>query len=489
MPFAVLNADAIPPNSFSNTKEAPGIIMKFCMNAATTMQDCDEKYSGYTHTDRIYVLIYANGFNVDPEKMDSIGLGQNGYGEIKVTTRDATADEIAFTETGPDTGVFLGIVKMTGKNMGVVHDENGVQIKTMGMNMDNIMPMTMMGKTTYDWMMSAHDVAVKLPTGTQDGAVTVTWEANEDVNIVKSATWEWRLGEIAFDKEQFIVGEPITFKLHDADLWIHHADFHTYYIHAYSDSDLAGIYVPVSFTPNHDHGEKLGGGEVEDVQLSEPASSSLIKYTPDGEYKLYFWWQPGGVIGVDKDYNINIMVHDGLTDIMKSKLTYGLEIYLNGELIEKRIERFADDGHAVEPVRFDERGTAKIVITDIFDGDVKQDFSFQVAPEAIVKQVVGKHSAFTEGNIPEDWKDRMHGHYVDLLEGSFDVTFDDHSFSKNTLRVSNGDSIYIEYEDLTLPNDNEGLLGGPYSSADELEIIAQAFVFDHVTGYVDNLND
>ena len=489
IPFAVLNADAIPPNSFSNTKEAPGIIMKFCMNAATTMQDCDEKYSGYTHTDRIYVLIYANGFNEDPEKMDSIGLGQNGYGEIKVTTRDATADEIAFTETGPDTGVFLGIVKMTGKNMGVVHDENGVQIKTMGMNMDNIMPMTMMGKTTYDWMMSAHDVAVKLPTGTQDGAVTVTWEANEDVNIVKSATWEWRLGEIAFDKEQFIVGEPITFKLHDADLWIHHADFHTYYIHAYSDSDLAGIYVPVSFTPNHDHGEKLGGGEVEDVQLSEPASSSLIKYTPDGEYKLYFWWQPGGVIGVDKDYNINIMVHDGLTDIMKSKLTYGLEIYLNGELIEKRIERFADDGHAVEPVRFDERGTAKIVITDIFDGDVKQDFSFQVAPEAIVKQVVGKHSAFTEGNIPEDWKDRMHGHYVDLLEGSFDVTFDDHSFSKNTLRVSNGDSIYIEYEDLTLPNDNEGLLGGPYSSADELEIIAQAFVFDHVTGYVDNLND
>ena len=44
MPFAALNADAIAPNSFTNTKEAPGIIMKFCMNAATTMQDCDEKY-------------------------------------------------------------------------------------------------------------------------------------------------------------------------------------------------------------------------------------------------------------------------------------------------------------------------------------------------------------------------------------------------------------------------------------------------------------
>ena len=466
----------------SNTYKTPGIIMKFCQNPATTLQNCDEKYDGYTWTDRIYVLIYANGFNEDSDKIESIGLGQNGYGTIKVTTRESTADEIAFTETGPDTGVFLGIVKMTGENMFKVHDENNIQIKTMGMNMDNIMAMTMMGKTTYSWMMSAHDVAVKLPTGTQDGAVTVSWEANEDVNIVKSATWDWRMGEIEFDKEQFVADEPITFKLHDADLWIHHADFHTYYIHAWSDSDTAGIYVPVQFTPNHDHGGNLGGGDIEDIQLSEPAASSLTKYTPDGEYKLYFWWQPGGVIGVDKDYDINIMVHDGLTDIMQSKLTYGMEIYLNGELIEKRTERFADDGHAVEPVRFDKRGTAKIVITDIFDSGLKQDFSFQVAPEAIEKQVVGKHHAFTLGNIPEDWKGRIHGHYVDVLEGSFDVTYDDNSSKKNKLRVSNGDSIYVEYEDRTLPKDIGGLIGGPYSSADHMDIRAQTFVFDHIVG-------
>jgi hypothetical protein len=290
------------------------------------------------------------------------------------------------------------------------------------------------------------------------------------------------MGEIEFDKEQFVTDEPITFKLHDADLWIHHADFHTYYIHAWSDSDTAGIYVPVQFTPNHDHGGNLGGGDIENVQLSEPAASSLTKYTPEGEYKLYFWWQPGGVIGVDKDYDINIMVHDGLTDIMQSKLTYGMEIYLNGELIEKRTERFADDGHAVEPVRFDERGTAKIIITDIFDSGLEKDFSFQVAPEAIEKQVVGKHHAFTLGNIPEDWKGRIHGHYVDVLEGSFDVTYDDSSSKKNKLRVSDGDSIYVEYEDRTLPKDADGLIGGPYSSADHIDIRAQTFVFDHVVG-------
>ena len=493
VPFAVLNVDAQPPGQGSATLKTPAIIMKFCENAATTMQDCDEKYEGYTWTDRVHVLIYASGFNEDSQKIDAIGITENGYGNIKVSTREATSENVIFNETGPDTGLFMGIVKMTGQMSKTVHDENGIQIKPMGMNMDSYsagtescmdmgMGMQMCTTSGEGQQVSSFDYAVKLKTKQQDGAVTVSWEANEDVTIVKSATWSWRLGEVEFDKEQFSIGEPITFKLHDADLWIHHGDFHTYYVHAYSDSDSAGIYVPVKFTANHDHGSALGGGIDEYTPLSEPASSSLIKYTDEGEYKLYFWWQPGGVIGVDKDYAINVMVHDGLTDIMQSKLTYGVEIYLNGELIEKRTERFADDGHAVETVRFDERGTAKIVITDIFDTGLSQDFSFQVAPEAIVKQVVGKHSAFAEGNIPEDWKGRIHGHYVDELIGSFDVTYDDHSFDKNTLRVSSGDSIYLEYEDLTLPKDNEGLIGGPYSTSDEVEIYAQAFVFDHLVG-------
>ncbi len=47
MPFASLTANAAPDNPFSNTYKATGVMMKFCMNAATTMQDCDEKYDGY----------------------------------------------------------------------------------------------------------------------------------------------------------------------------------------------------------------------------------------------------------------------------------------------------------------------------------------------------------------------------------------------------------------------------------------------------------
>ena len=487
VPLLVNEVDA-----FSNTYKSPGIIMKFCENPAMTLQDCNERYEGYTWTDRVNVLIYAPGWNFDDNKIDNIGKGNNG-GNIKVSTRDSNSDNVVFSETGPNTGLFMGVVKLTGQMSKKVYEENGVTVKPMGMNMNNystgstscmMMGMMEMCTTTPAGIdHSSHDWAVKLKTDFQNGAVTVSWEANEDIHIVKSATWDWRLGEIEFDKEQFSVGEPITFKLHDADLWIHHAKFHTYYLRAWSDSDSAGIYVPVQFTPNHDHGQQVEYDGVE-YQLSEPASSSLTKYTSDGEHKAYFWWNPGGVIGIDKDYSINLMVHDGLTDIHQTHLAYGMEIWLNGELLETRAEQFADDGHAVESIRFDERGTAKIVITNIFDTDSKIDFSFQVAPEAIVKQVVGKNTAFIEGNLPEDWVGRIHGHYVDLLKGEFFVTYDDSSSGLKKLRVSDGDSIYVEYTDKTLPKDHNGLIGGPYSNDDDVDIRAHSFVFDYQVGMI-----
>jgi hypothetical protein len=41
-------------------------------------------------------------------------------------------------------------------------------------------------------------------------------------------------------------------------------------------------------------------------------------------------------------------------------------LYLNGELVESRNNRYSVDGQGVEPIRFDERGSAKIVISNIF---------------------------------------------------------------------------------------------------------------------------
>ena len=506
-------------SGFTNVKKATGVIMKFCENHATTLQDCVEKYDGYTWTDRVNVLIWAPGWNNDSDKLDRIGESEGT--PITVTSRADTVDTAVFTETGPDTGVFFGVVKLTGQNF-VVHDQNGSEVSGHGHTSSNfgtivtadcndpnavthghggghghgfLIPliklhsflfsaiMTDMFPSAYAQMHghmrhtpdcsnqgvigSALDVAVRVPTDLQNGAVTVSWEPNEDTVITKTATWEWRTGELYFEREMYTVDQPIRFTLHDADLWIHHADFYTYWMRVYSDSDQAGIFVPVQFQPNHDHGAEPEYKGVT-TKLTEPAASSLTKYTPDGEYKIYFWWQPGGVVGVDQDYDLNIMVHDGMTDIHQTHLSYDMEIYLNGELIDVRNDRFSGDGQGIETVNFAERGSAKVVIKNIFGNDVEQDFSFQVAPEAIIEEIVPRHNAF---DTPVDeYEGRYGAHYINVLEGEFYVTLDDSSQELDELRVNDGDTITVEYIDLTLPE--------PHTSADSFDIQATTVVYD-----------
>ena len=502
---------AFSESGFSNTKKATGVIIKFCSNQAMTMQECDEKYEGYTWTDRVNVLIYAPGWNEDELLIDHIG---EAYGsKLTIATRDYKVTTAVFSETGPDTGLFFGVVKLNGQHF-IVHNENGQTVKAHGHTssnygediFDNCRPSTsgghghgfifpliklhsllftglldtflpsayaqhMMHKPACsdDIIGSAYDVAARLTTNFQNGAVTVSWEANDNIVVSKTATWTWRMGEISFDKDTFTTDEPVTFTLHDADLWVHHAEFFTYWIRAWSESDEAGIYVPVQFIPNHDHGSPTAYEGISEP-LSEPAASSLTKYTPDGKWKIYFWWEPGGVIGVDQDYNLNLMVHTGKTDIHQQKLSYDMEIYFNGELIETRNNRYFDDGHGIEPIRFDERGSVKVVVKNVFNSGLGEDFSFQVAPEAVLQQVVGKHSAFKKAGQTPEFEGRAHGHYIDVLKGEFRVTTDDSSQKLDRLRVSDQDTIYIEYTDLTLPK--------PFSRLDQVDVTSKAIIYD-----------
>ena len=519
MVFAGVLVTSVPIQSgfadtgFTNVKKATGIIMKFCENQAITLSDCVEKYDGYTWTDRINVLIWAPGWNVDADKVESIG---ESFGTpITVTSRADSVDDAIFTETGPDTGVFFGVVKLTGQHF-TVHDQNGSLVKGHGHTSSNygeivrdtcnaqttggshghgfLIPLIKLHSFLFSALMtdvippayamdghmmhhqpdcsfgqtgSALDVAVRVPTDLQNGAVTVSWEANEDTIITRTATWEWRTGEIYFEKDMYTAHEPIKFTLHDADLWIHHADFFTYWMRVYSDSDQAGIFVPVAFMPNHDHGAEPEYKGVTQ-KLTEPAASSLTKYTPDGEHKIYFWWQPGGVIGVDQDYDLNIMVHDGMTDIHQTHLSYDMEIYLNGELIDVRTDRFSGDGQGIETVNFPERGSAKVIIKNIFGNDAEQDFSFQVAPEAVIEEIVPRHHAF---DTPVDeYEGRYGAHYINILEGEFLVTLEDDSSELDRLHVNDGDTITVEYIDLTLPE--------PHTSSDSFDIQATTIVYD-----------
>ncbi len=565
MIILIIGAAAIAPallqsasaeTGFTIVKKTAGIIMKFCTNEAFTLQDCNERYEGLGWTDRINVLIYAPGWNDDSDKIDVIGTPEN---PIKVYTGPQRVTEVDFSETGFDTGIFMGVVKMTGAPNYLVHDSFHTSISTHGVtgSTENGPPthggghsgghggmtapqhggghgmtapdmtapqhggghgmtapdmtapqhggghgmtapdmtapqhggghgMTAPDMTAPDMTapqhdrgaeISSHDRAVLIATEPQDGRITVSWEPNEDTIIQKSATYEWEIGEVQFHKPVYDVNEKVTFFLRDKDLWIHHAEFHTNYVRVYSDTDLTGIHVGVQFTPFMEHATVQDG--FSDRHLTEPAASSLTKYTEDGRWKVYFWWEPGGLLGVGQDYVINLMAHDGMTDVHEMGLTYTMEIYLNGELVETRVDRSFADGQGLEPIRFDERGSVRIVIKDIFDDASQQvNFSFQVAPEAVIKEVVPRHGSFEEGNVPDYLEGYDHPHHYNYLEGEFIMTTTDRSDSQDRLRVSDGDTIYIEYEDLTLPD--------PYTTADSLDIVARALVLDTGTSAGDD---
>ena len=309
---------AFAETGFTNVKKSTGVIMKFCANETFLLQDCHERYDGIGWTDRINVLIYAPGWNEDSDNVEEIGTTLN---PINVYTDAARVDNIDFSETGPDTGVFMGVVKLTGEMMYTVHDTFKTTVKTPGMTMSPS-------------KISSYDRAVMIATTPQDGRVTVSWEANEDVVVMKSANYGWQIGQVEFDKDAYDVNEKVTFFMRDADLWKHHREFFTNYVKVYSDSDRSGIHVGVQFTKAMEHASSVI--ESATTHLTEPAASSLTKYTPNGEWKTYFWTEPGGVLGINQDYNLNLMVHDGLTDIHEMGLSYNMDIYLNGELIESR---------------------------------------------------------------------------------------------------------------------------------------------------------
>ena len=96
--------------------EQDGYRMAFCTNMAWTFSECEEQYDGYTWTDRFTVLIGANGFNEDSTKIDIIG-GQDEF-PIHVYSQASRipAGDVVFMETGLDTGIFMGVIKMTGQS-------------------------------------------------------------------------------------------------------------------------------------------------------------------------------------------------------------------------------------------------------------------------------------------------------------------------------------------------------------------------------------
>ncbi len=209
-----------------------GIQMFFCghLNNAKTLNACLEKetYQNYPWYGKINVMIFAPAYNTDPYEVEFIGdTEDNRIGAY--TDVDNVNGPCKFAETGPDTGLFLGRVKLTGSRFDV--DGKG----TFGIRGGNSCDPSNKGSAEEAMTIGS----------SSNGRITVFWEYNEDQIISKSANYSWTLGKVELDKKVYNPNDTVKVKFYDVDVYDEkRLDLD---LRAYSDSDTAGITLDVYF--------------------------------------------------------------------------------------------------------------------------------------------------------------------------------------------------------------------------------------------------
>ena len=219
-------------------KESAEPQMYFCgwEKNKKTLGDCfeTETYENYGWYGKVNVLIYAPGWNFDENQIEFIGDGSDGKGIVTFHSRseygfsEYNGSGCGLVETGPNTGLFMGRLKLTGHD----YDLNG----------DGVVD-TKLGGEKCSAPKSPYKELGKLEGG-RDGAFTVNWQyatEPEDKFITKTATFGWNLATIDILKDEYSVNDTVKFKFYDKESYGLGKDKMSLSFKVYSDSDQAGI--------------------------------------------------------------------------------------------------------------------------------------------------------------------------------------------------------------------------------------------------------
>ena len=258
------------------------------------MAKCKERTDGYSWGSRIYVLLWAPGFNADDKALDELGGDSTGAnGLIKINTREGTSslDSSAkcnnFIETGRDHGLFYGSIKLSGYKKDVTGD--GKTDNYGGNRCEGTVEPKVTWKNGAIQKISAGSQGV-LDDGAlraearQQGAITMSFQYNDKGDTMfKSATHTWRLAELYFDEEEYVVGDTAKLTMSDLDGLRYPFDKKLQYpLRVYSDTDMGGIIVDVTWKPNYRLTPQMHGDYPTNIKFVEStwreSGSNYIMY-------------------------------------------------------------------------------------------------------------------------------------------------------------------------------------------------------------------
>ena len=313
------------------------------------MSKCKERTEGYSWGSRIYVLIWAPGFDADDKKIDQLGIDSTGSaGLIKVNSRDGSISSDSettcnpFIETGRDHGLFYGSIKLRGFSTTV--NDDGVRMfggdRCEGSHNRN-------GMGTLD------DGVAGVASG-QDGAITMSFEYAENKIMSKTATHTWRIADLVFDEEEYTMEDSGTVTIHDLDGLRYPFDKRTgYQIHIWSDTDKGGVEVNAYWKPNFRGTPQMHGDYPVKISFIDPdRRESTVRelYYKSGGSEIELKAVPGDNIYAQYyDRTLPAFGPNGEKYSTEDKLlikTIAKIVEVKDDPLERKIVDIKDDDHA-----------------------------------------------------------------------------------------------------------------------------------------------
>jgi hypothetical protein len=235
-----------------------------CGNSKDLKTCLDKQLDKANWFGKITIMVYAPGWNEDSDKRDSIGntaesaLTIVSRGDGNQNFEVGVCSDTGLIETGEDTGVFYGRLKLSGS-------------PTIDINNDGTAE-SGLGKS--ECKNSPFDEYAKVQTG-RDGAVTVNWEYNPEANKTVTATipYEWSIAKIEFLEEEYAMNSVVQFKFKDKDLGDMPKDKTNLDFRVWSDSDMAGITIDATQNDNY--------------KMKKPYFFNLQNYDESNGHNLY----------------------------------------------------------------------------------------------------------------------------------------------------------------------------------------------------------
>jgi hypothetical protein len=126
----------------------------------------------------------------------------------------------------------------------------------------------------------------------------------------------------------------------------------------------------------------IQSGKLRDVQKNDASlekGDKIIVLSSQEDWKFHLSLTPKGQIFSQNEIRLNLEFRDPVTNTVIPQITYSLDIFLNGQLIESKQELETPDGKDSVSVIFSDNGAAIIRIFDVNNYDTSGEFSFKVS--------------------------------------------------------------------------------------------------------------